>query len=140
MNLPIKKIVVIGAHLNPDYKSPDLLDVQSVFSQESLAIGFIGLHGAMDWRVSGIVQGLRDAEADLSMQGWASLNDAIAWMQRFAPDHTPRRYRCSNWREVLYESGQFDVRSHLPDEVVSENQLPQPTAMWYRSRRFVVTP
>ena len=80
----------------------------------------------VEWACSTIVRLLREAEAGLARDGWTSLNDAIAFLQKAYPEHTPRRYGCSSWRQVLHESGQFQVRK--------EQAGPgSPTRVWFRS-------
>lgn len=64
----------------------------------------------VDWATAPIVALLRNAESELSEQGWISLDDAIAWMRAKHSDHTPKKYRCSTWRQVLHESMQFEIR------------------------------
>jgi OST-HTH/LOTUS domain len=41
------------------------------------------------------------------------LGDAIEWLRQHHPDRSPRRYGCSTWRQLLHESGQFQVRFEL---------------------------
>ena len=66
--------------------------------------------GPVRWEVSGIAQRLLDAEAELASNSCVSLNAGIAWMGQNAPEETPKRYSCRSWRQVLHESGQFEVR------------------------------
>lgn len=94
------------------------------------------------WPMSGIVSSLREAEQALAPSGgqahWTELNAAIAWIAKQHPDQTPKRYGCSSWRQVLHESGEFEVMKKKP--------APAPTAgagtttttgtvVCYRSRR-----
>lgn len=105
-------------------------------------INGIAPDGQMHWPMSGIVGILREAEQALAPTGgqarWTELNAAIAWIARRHPDQTPKRYGCSNWRQVLHESGEFEVMKKKP--------APAPTAgagtttitgtvVCYRSRR-----
>lgn len=89
--------------------------------------------GSVAWSRSGIVQALREAEEQLAERGWVPLNSAIAWITREAPTHSPKRYHCSSWRQVLHESKQFEVRRDVPAE--QDSRVNQATAVWYRSRR-----
>ncbi len=66
--------------------------------------------GGVWWPTATIVGVLRAAETELAENGWTSLDKAIAFARAHAPDHTPRRYGCSSWRQVLRESGQFEIR------------------------------
>lgn len=109
---------------------------------KELLIDGIAPDGQVHWPVSGIVSSLREAEHALvplgSQAHWVELNAAIAWIARQHPDQTPRRYGCSSWRQVLHESGAFEVMKKKP--------APAPTAgagtttttgtvVCYRSRR-----
>lgn len=93
--------------------------------------------GTVHWSVSGIVQGLRDAEAELAHDSWTSLNAAIVWMGQHAPEQTLKRYGCSSWRQVLHESQQFDVYRQAPLAALQAQQLAT-TVVWYRSRRLPI--
>lgn len=92
------------------------------FLQHDILPGGTGV----EWACSTIVRLLREAEAKLARDGWTSLNDAITFLQKAHPEHTPRRYGCSSWRQALHESGQFQVRK--------EQAAPgSPTRVWFRS-------
>jgi hypothetical protein len=90
--------------------------------------------GTIHWGVSGIVWGLRDAEADLASNGWTPLDSAIAWMGRHAPEQTPERYGCNSWRQVLHDSKQFDIFK-LSSVSATNTQQATGAKVWYRSRR-----
>lgn len=79
------------------------------------------------WESSTIVELLRKAEASLAREGWTPLNDAIALIQAENPEHTPRRYGCRSWRQVLHESRQFLVRKE-------RTEPGQATSVWYQCR------
>ena len=65
---------------------------------------------------SPIVERLREAEALLAVDGWALLDDAIAFIGQMDKDETPTRYGCKTWRQVLRNSGAFEfVRQALPE-------------------------
>lgn len=89
------------------------------------------LHGirpggaGVEWGWSTIVELLREAETALAQDGWTPLNDAIAYIRNAHPEHTPRRYGCSSWRQVLHESRQFLVRKERANSSL-------PTKIWYR--------
>lgn len=79
------------------------------------------------WAASTIVNLLRDAEAALAKEGWTSLQNAITFIGKLEPEHNPKRYGCSSWRNLLHDSEQFEVRK--------EQSAPGlPTVIWYRSR------
>lgn len=93
------------------------------------------------WPMSGIVSSLREAEQALAPSGghasWVELNAAISWIARQHPDHTPRRYGCSSWRQVLHESGEFEVKkkpASAPAAGVGTTTTTG-TVVCYRSRR-----
>ena len=89
-------------------------------------------HGIMpggagvDWPSSTIVKLLRAAENALDKDGWTSLQNAINYIRLQDPEHNPKRYGCSNWRQVLRESEQFEF--HKKQSVPGA-----PTETWYRS-------
>jgi hypothetical protein len=80
------------------------------------------------WDSSTIVRLLRDAEDPLAQDGWTELRRAIDHIGKKEPEHTPKRYGCNSWRQVLHESKQFEVRK---DQATPG----APTKIWYRSRR-----
>jgi hypothetical protein len=90
--------------------------------------------GIIHWGLSGIVSGLRDAEANLTSNGWTPLDSAIAWMGRHAPEQTPKRYGCSSWRQVLHDSKQFDIFKQPSSRSTRAQQLAG-MKVWYRSRK-----
>lgn len=82
------------------------------------------------WPTSTIVDLLRAAETELAEKGWTSLDKAIEFARSQAPDHTPRRYGCTSWRQVLHESGQFEIRKHRKASDAKGST-------WYRSRQDI---
>ncbi|NMF96452.1 OST-HTH/LOTUS domain-containing protein [Aromatoleum toluolicum] len=88
--------------------------------------GILPAGAGVEWECSTIVKLLRKAETALAQDNWTSLSDAIASIQKEHPEHTPRRYGCSSWRQVLHESRQFLVRKERTDPNRS-------TKIWYRS-------
>lgn len=91
------------------------------------------IHGIMPggagvfWACSTIVNLLLDAEAALAKDGWTLLQSAIDYICKREPEHTPKKYGCSSWRQVLHESEQFEIRK----ETLTCGQQ---TYTWYRSR------
>lgn len=83
--------------------------------------------GSVHWPGCGIVNQLREAEAELAQEGWTPLLAAIAWIGSRAPEQIPKRYGCGSWRHVIHESRQFEIRK----QGQSENGG---TVVWYRSR------
>lgn len=80
----------------------------------------------VEWASSTIVRLLREAETGLAKNGWTSLDEAIALIRKTHPEHAPRRYGCSSWRQVLHESQQFQVRKEQVGPRLH-------TRVWYRS-------
>lgn len=98
--------------------------------------------GQVDWLASGIVRSLREAEQALAPKGsqarWTELNAAIAWIAKQHPDQTPKRYGCSSWRQVLHESGAFEVMKKKPAPASTAGAgttTTTGTVVCYRSRR-----
>lgn len=92
-----------------------------------LVHGILPGGAGVTWNACTIVNLLRDAETALAKDGWTSLQEAINHIGSCEPEHTPARYGCNSWRQVLHESRQFDIRK--------EQSVPgQPHITWYRSK------
>ena len=70
----------------------------------------IGPDGTIHWPLAGIVSGLRQALQELAADGWTNLDAAARWMSENHPEQTPQKYGCARWRQVIHESGQFELR------------------------------
>ncbi|MBS0217838.1 MAG: OST-HTH/LOTUS domain-containing protein [Proteobacteria bacterium] len=70
----------------------------------------IGPDGQIYWPIAGIVGALREALRELSIDGWVNLDAAVLWVSEHHPQQTPQKYGCSRWRQVIHESGQFELR------------------------------
>jgi hypothetical protein len=57
-----------------------------------------------------VVELLRSAAITQATDGWANLEAAVATITTSAPDESPAKYGCSNWRHLLHASGQFEIR------------------------------
>lgn len=66
--------------------------------------------GKIHWPIAGIVSALKQAIRERAIDGWANLDTAIMWMREHHPEQTPKRYGCARWRQVIHESGQFELR------------------------------
>lgn len=114
-----KQIVEAREHSASLFRSPEFMDlfIHGIYP------GGAGVH----WPSCTIVNVLRDAEDAHAKDGWTFLQDAIEFARQVEPEHIPSRYGCSSWRQVLHESGQFDVRREqgLPGEA---------TLTWYRTK------
>ncbi|ADX43937.1 hypothetical protein Acav_0009 [Paracidovorax avenae ATCC 19860] len=108
---------------------------------KDMLIDGIAPDGQANWPVSGVVSSLREAEQALAPSGsqarWTELNAAIAWINRQHPDQTPKRYGCSSWRQVLYESDEFEVmKKPAPaPKTGAGTTTTTGTVVCYRSRR-----
>lgn len=108
---------------------------------KALLIDGIAPDGQVHWPASGIVSSLREAEQALVPPGnparWTELNAAIAWIAKQHPDQTPRRYGCSSWRQVLHDSGEFEViKKPAPAlNAGAGTTTTTSTVVCYRSRR-----
>jgi hypothetical protein len=108
---------------------------------KDMLIDGIAPDGQVNWPVSGVVSSLREAEQALAPLGnqahWVQLNAAIAWINRQHPDQTPKRYGCSSWRQVLHESGEFEVmKKPAPaPNTGAGTTTTTGTVVCYRSRR-----
>lgn len=81
--------------------------------------------GEIPWPITTVVQALREAEAELAIDGWASVVKAEEWVSTHHPDERPTGYRCSSWRQVIHESRLFDLRHRTID---GRHEA------WYRSK------
>lgn len=86
-------------------KTMDTPEFQDLFDH-GIQPGGAGVH----WGSCTIVELLQDAEKALAQDGWTSLADAITRIRLSHPDHTPERYGCVSWPQLLHESRQFDIR------------------------------
>jgi hypothetical protein len=84
--------------------------------------------GTVCWSRSSIVECLREAETTCQEDGWTSLDAAIRFISKEHRDQRPSRFECRTWRQVLQQSGQFELRSATgSDRAVGQ--------AWYRSSR-----
>ncbi len=101
--------------------------MQSVEFEDFLLHGILpGGTGAI-WSSCTIVNLLRDAEATLAVDEWTPLARAIEYITGREPSHTPKRYGCSSWRQVLHESAIFIIRREQSEPGGAKET-------WYRSR------
>lgn len=95
---------------------------------EDVFVHGIGPDGAVHWPISTIVEYLRNAEQACAVDGWTLLDNAIVFIRGTHADHTPTRYSCKSWRQVLGKSGQFEIRTDT-------NPLNGRGQTWYRSQK-----
>lgn len=99
--------------------------VQSKAFEDAFVDG-INSDGSVCWSRSSIVECLRLAETACQVEGWTQLDVAIRLISKHHRNQTPSKYGCRTWRQVLKQSGQFEVRS------VSGSKYEAGQA-WYRS-------
>ena len=66
--------------------------------------------GKVPLSLTPIVAALREAAAELAVDGWAPVVEASALVLSRYPDELPANYGCRSWRQVLHESGVFELR------------------------------
>ncbi len=82
-------------------------------------------------RLLKIVRALREAARELGRDGWTRVANAGYGIASRYPVQTPAHYRCRSWRQVLHESGLFDLR---------RRKIDGPRSAWYRERMDVSAP
>ena len=75
-----------------------------------LVVNGIALDGTVNWSDAGIVRALREAAAELAVDGWVSITHAATWIAERHPEQLPAKYGCSSWRQVVHESRIFELR------------------------------
>ena len=75
-----------------------------------MLVNGIAPNGQILWPMTVIVGALRQALQELSIDGWVNLDAAARWVSEHQPEQTPQKYGCSRWRQVIHESGQFELR------------------------------
>jgi hypothetical protein len=100
---------------------------------EDMFVHGINQDGSVCWPRSTIVECLREAETACQVDGWTSLDAAIAYLSRTASDQVPSRYGCKTWRQLLKKYEQFEFRS----DPGSEGKRGE---AWYRSFAKDATP
>lgn len=91
-----------------------------------------------DWIVSGrphwpatiIVQALRNAFTALAENGWTSVDAAADWITTNYPGESPEGYGCRSWRQVIHDSGLFELQLRKTDgrrQALYRTRIPKPT-------------
>lgn len=57
-----------------------------------------------------MLQALQEAAGALAPGGWAKVAAAVEWIAQHYPEESPERYGCKSWRQVIRETGRFDLR------------------------------
>lgn len=71
-------------------------------------------------------RGLHEAAIELAIDEWTQVDKATLWLAKRYPDEKPMNYGCKSMRQVIHESGQFELKVR---EVNGRRQA------WYRARR-----
>ena len=90
-----------------------------------LVVNGIAPDGTVDWPAAGIVRALREAAAQLAVEGWTPIAAAGRWIADRHPEQLPAKYGCSSWRQVVHECRLFELRYR---------EVEGPRAAWYRPR------
>ena len=79
---------------------------------QDLIIHGIAPDGSVNWPVSSLVTGFREAARALAgAEGkWVSVAEAAMWIAKKNPDRTPQLYGCKTWQQALQDSRLFDLR------------------------------
>ncbi|MCP5389825.1 MAG: hypothetical protein H6915_08670 [Novosphingobium sp.] len=77
-------------------------------SREFIVYG-IAPDGTVHWQLAGIVRALKEAASELTVEGWTSVEAAGQWIAERYPEVLPAKYGCRSWRQVIHESGLFDL-------------------------------
>lgn len=101
-------------------------------SREALA-GFLAspdvqdllVHRRIPWHFRTIAQALHEAAVELAKGDWASVDTATRWIAERYPEEQPEGYGCRSWRQVIHETGRFDLQVR---KVEGRRQA------WYRPR------
>jgi hypothetical protein len=89
------------------------------------------VEGTIPWAITAIVKALQEAFVELAHDGWAPIAKASDWVAARYPAELPANYRCRTWRQVIHQSGVFELRY-----VQTEGQR----VGWYRLKGHVPQP
>lgn len=71
--------------------------------------------GGPPWSATAIVQALRNDSTALASCGWTSVDAAAEWITARYPDESPKGYGCRTWRQVIHDSGLFELQLRKAD-------------------------
>jgi len=71
-------------------------------------------------------RGLHEAAMELAIDDWTQVDAATLWLATRYPEEKPMNYGCKSMRQVIHESGQFELKFR---KVNGRRQA------WYRARR-----
>lgn len=66
--------------------------------------------GTIPWPFTAIVGALQEAFVELARDGWAPIAEASDWVAARYPGELHANYGCRTWRQVIHESGIFELR------------------------------
>ncbi|MGB1478142.1 MAG: OST-HTH/LOTUS domain-containing protein [Marinobacter salsuginis] len=73
------------------------------------------------WSDTTAVALLKEAEEQLTRDGWTDLKSAITMMQKKRPDIGPKIYHCKTWRQLLKKSELFELRRVIHQDKTTSN-------------------
>jgi len=82
-------------------------------------------HGRVPWHITTIAQALHEAAMELARGDWAPVDTATCWITERYPEEKPEGYGCRSWRQVIHETGRFDLQVRKVDGC---------RQAWYRPR------
>lgn len=89
-------------HLAAQLASPEIRDVL--------------VSGRVAWSFTAIAQALGEAANELAApDGWTCADAATQWINGRYPDEQPENYDCRSWRQVIHDSGLFELKVHKED-------------------------
>lgn len=71
--------------------------------------------GQPPWPNTTIVQALYNASTALAASDWTSVDAAAEWIAAHYPDESPKDYGCRTWRQVIHDSGLFELQRREAD-------------------------
>lgn len=66
--------------------------------------------GRIPWTFTTIAQALHEAAMEIAQGDWALVDSARSRIAARHPDERPEVYGCRSWRQVIHESGMFDLQ------------------------------
>ena len=84
-------------------------------------------NGSFPLQFTAIVHALDEAATELSEDGWAPLAKAVNLMALRYPEELPINYGSNSWRQLLRESGLFELR-----QIETKEQK----SAWYRKKEL----
>lgn len=83
------------------------------------------VHDRVPWRISTIALALKQAAMELAGGDWLMVATATDWVAKHYPEEKPAEYGCRSWRQVIHETGMFDLEVRKADGR---------TQAWFRPR------